>query len=66
MNEERIVALEMHAAQMQVLLEELSGVLHEQERELQSLREAFRRVQSRVEQTEAQTPLPRPERPPHY
>jgi len=65
-NEERIVALEMHAAQQEALLEDLSAVLHEQQLEIRALQEELRRLSGRIEQTESRTPVPRPEKPPHY
>jgi len=66
MIEDRIVALEMHAAQQEALLEDLSGVLHEQQRELHALREELRRLTGRLEQTESRQPAPRADKPPHY
>jgi uncharacterized coiled-coil protein SlyX len=65
-NEERIVALEMHAAQQEALLEDLSAVLHEQQLEIRALQEELRRMSGRLEQTESRTSVPRPEKPPHY
>jgi len=66
MNDERIVALEMHAAQQEALLEDLSSVLHQQQREIQTLQEEVRRLMGRVDHAESRMPTPRPEKPPHY
>ena len=66
MNDERIVALEMHAAQQEALLEDLSSVLHQQQREIQTLQEEVRRLMGRVDQAESRVSTPRPEKPPHY
>ncbi len=66
MNEDRIVALEMHAAQQEALLDDLSGVLHEQQRELHALREELRRLTGRLEQNESRQAAPSADKPPHY
>lgn len=64
--EERIVELELRFTEQAALLEDLSGVVHEQEKQLAILRGEVARLQGRLEQAEERLPPPAGERPPHY
>jgi SlyX protein len=64
--EERLVALEIRLTQQQALLDDLSGVLHEQQRELELLRLLVQRLVRRLDTVEERVPQAPSEKPPHY
>ena len=66
MDEVRLIELELRATEQQALLEDLSSVLHEQQREIALLQAEVRALRSRLEVTESRVPLPPAEKPPHY
>jgi SlyX protein len=63
--EQRIVELELKAAEQQHELEELSGVVYKQQRELDALKAALQSLAKRVGEPGLIDDKP-PERPPHY
>ena len=64
--EERLIELEVKFTEQQALLEDLSGVVHEQQKELASLRNELVRLGRRLGSVEENTPTPAGEKPPHY
>ena len=66
MSETRLTALELRFTEQQALLEDLSQVLHQQQREIGLLQAEVRSLQARLEQTESQQQLPPAEKPPHF
>ena len=65
MDEQRLNELELRFTEQQALLEDLSGVLHEQQREIARLQAELRVLRGRLEQTESRLPQPGQEKPPH-
>lgn len=63
MDDERLIALELRSAEQQALLDDLSGVLHRQQQELDALRAEVRALRSRLEDTASIGPA---EKPPHF
>lgn len=64
--EERLIELELRFTAQQGLLDDLSGVLHQQQREIAALQGELRALRSRLEATESRLPQPAAEKPPHY
>jgi SlyX protein len=64
--EERVVGLELKFTEQQALLEDLSGVVHEQQREIAMLRAEIERLKGRLGAVEERVPQAAAEKPPHY
>jgi SlyX protein len=64
--EDRVVELELKFTEQQALLEDLSGVVHTQDKELALLRAEVIRLQGRLGAVEERVPLAAAEKPPHY
>lgn len=64
--EQRIVELELKAAEQQHELEELSGVVYKQQRELDALKAALQSLAKKVQAEPGLIDDKPPERPPHY
>jgi SlyX protein len=64
--EERLVELELRSAEQQRLLEELSAVLHSQQRELDSLRAEVASLRKRLAGFEELPTIGPAEKPPHF
>lgn len=64
--EARIVELEIKFTEQQALLEDLSGVVHEQQREIARLRAELERLTGRLGAVEEREPQAAAEKPPHY
>ncbi|MBM7112210.1 SlyX family protein [Archangium primigenium] len=65
-NEPRIVELELRYMQQQELLQELSGVLYEQRRELDTLRAELELLKKKLADEPGLVDARQQERPPHY
>ncbi|XXF77976.1 SlyX family protein [Myxococcaceae bacterium GXIMD 01537] len=66
MDEARIIELEIRFTQQQELLEELSGVLYEQQRLIEALRAELGLLKKKVEAEPGMVDAKQHERPPHY
>ena len=64
--EARLVELEIKFTQQQALLDDLSGVVHQQEKALTQLRAELARLQGRLGVIEEREPRAASEKPPHY
>jgi SlyX protein len=64
--EERLVGLELKFTEQQALLEDLSGVVHAQQKELAVLRAEVERLKGRLGEVEEREPQAAAEKPPHY
>ncbi len=64
--EKRLVELEIKFTEQQALLDDLSGVVHQQEKALTQLRAELARLQGRLGVIEDREPQAAAEKPPHY
>ena len=64
--EARLVELEVKFTEQQALLDDLSGVVHEQEKALTHLRAELARLKGRMGIIEEREPQAASEKPPHY
>jgi len=64
--EARLIDLELKFTEQQALLEDLSGVLHAQDKEISMLRAEVVRLQGRLGVIEERVPQAAAEKPPHY
>lgn len=64
MNEDRLTELEMRYTLQQELLQQLSDVVHQHEREIDRLRREVEQLRGRV--ADGGVPLDPDEKPPHY
>ena len=64
--EARLIDLELKFTEQQALLEDLSGVLHAQDKEISLLRAEVVRLQGRLGLIEEREPQAAAEKPPHY
>ncbi len=64
--EARVTELELKFTEQGALLDDLSGVVHEQGKELAILRAEIERYRLRLSQVEERVPQSPVEKPPHY
>jgi SlyX protein len=64
--QDRVVELELKFTEQQALLEDLSGVVHQQDKEISLLRAELLRLRGRLGAVEERVPLAAAEKPPHY
>ena len=64
--EARLVELEIKFTEQQALLDDLSGVVHQQEKALTQVRAELARLQGRLGVIEEREPRAASEKPPHY
>ncbi len=64
--ETRLIELELKFTEQQALLDDLSGVVHEQEKALTHLRAELLRLKGRLGIIEERVPQAASEKPPHY
>ncbi|WP_199200442.1 SlyX family protein [Alkalicaulis satelles] len=66
MSDARLDALEMHIAEQQRLIDDLSEALAVQQTDIERLKALLQRSDSRIAELEAVFPAASPEKPPHY
>jgi len=66
MTTDRIDRLEMHVAEQQQMLDDLSDVLTRQTREIEWLKKRLEHSDNRIAELESGLPAPAVEKPPHY
>lgn len=66
MSEDRLDRLEIHVAEQQQMLDDLSEVLTRQTREIEALKARLSQSDNRIAELEAGLPAPAVEKPPHY
>lgn len=66
MSEERIEALEAHAAHQDKMIDDLNEVILAQREELDRLTRRLNKMLMRVDELEAAAPAPEVKKPPHY
>ncbi len=66
MTSDRIDRLEIHVAEQQQMLDDLSEVLTRQTREIEALKARLSQSDNRIAELEAGLPAPASEKPPHY
>lgn len=66
MTDARLDALEMHVAEQQRLIDDLSEALAVQQKDIERLKALLQRSDSRIAELEAGLPAAAPDKPPHY
>ena len=66
MTSDRIDRLEIHVAEQQQMLDDLSEVLTRETREIEALKARLSQSDNRIAELEAGLPAPASEKPPHY
>ena len=66
MSTERLDRLEMHVAEQQQMLDDLSDVLAQQTKDIDRLRKRLEQSDDRIAELEAGLPAPGIDKPPHY
>ncbi|WP_440957351.1 SlyX family protein [Oceanicaulis sp. LC35] len=66
MTSDRLDRLEIHVAEQQQMLDDLSEVLTRQTREIEALKARLSQSDTRISELEAGLPAPANEKPPHY
>lgn len=66
MSTDRIDRLEMHVAEQQQMLDDLSDVLAQQTKDIDRLRKRLEQSDDRIAELEAGLPAPGNDKPPHY
>jgi len=66
MSNDRLDRLEIHVAEQQQMLDDLSEVLTRQTREIEALKARLSQSDNRISELEAGLPAPASEKPPHY
>jgi len=66
MTTDRLDRLEIHVAEQQQMLDDLSEVLTRQTREIEALKARLSQSDNRIAELEAGLPAPAVEKPPHY
>lgn len=66
MSSDRLEALEIHVAQQQRAIDDLSEALALQQRDIERLKAQLHRSDSRIAELEAGLPAATAEKPPHY
>ncbi len=66
MSNDRLDRLEIHVAEQQQMLDDLSEVLTRQTREIEALKARLSQSDNRIAELEAGLPAPASEKPPHY
>lgn len=66
MSEDRLDRLEIHVAEQQQMLDDLSEVLTRQTKEIEALKARLSQSDNRIAELEAGLPAPAVEKPPHY
>lgn len=66
MSTERLDRLEMHVAEQQQMLDDLSDVLAQQTKDIDRLRKRLEQSDDRIAELEAGLPAPGNDKPPHY
>lgn len=66
MTNDRLDQLEIHVAEQQQMLDDLSEVLTRQTREIEALKARLSQSDGRIAELEAGLPAPGNEKPPHY
>lgn len=66
MSDDRLDRLEIHVAEQQQMLDDLSEVLTRQTKEIEALKARLSQSDNRIAELEAGLPAPAVEKPPHY
>lgn len=66
MSSDRLDQLEIHVAEQQQILDDLSAVLTRQTKEIEALKTRLGQSDGRIAELEAGLPAPGNEKPPHY
>lgn len=66
MTTDRLDRLEIHVAEQQQMLDDLSEVLTRQTKEIEALKARLSQSDNRIAELEAGLPAPAVEKPPHY